>query len=604
MTAKIDIEKIKKIQRNVFESMVHQREGALAHIHQIINLQSHILLIHILYELKESINVSEVAFINDEISINSEILFHNIPSQKIDMEKGSYKINKSKKYPLVFGMFPFGKRILEKKTCNGDISTHLITESLDTIDEEGFGIFITLDYPTTFDRDKIRERLSKKDFFVNAIIGLPDDFMRPTTSILTQAIIVSKNKTDKEFIADIDSLKSFNFSLKNMFRDHGSMDESLFLDNNTDDIDEGAWIKPGEFKGFVSHKLTEELKKARGDLNKTGESHSLGDLCTEMNLLKSINKDGGENFIDHDNSVYVPLIGVQDACVSNSELAIKPHNYIQLVLNPEKVINTYLKIFFNTKWGKLLLQAHKEIRPGFIKKLSRSSFDTMFITIPSLKMQKEVINVARKCERINSETTKLIDCAMRNPISDKKSIEQLDNVIKSIGALTIVDRIRDMITSGEDKNTEFKQTIVYDTRKKDRDQIITDMWIKTVAAFLNTNGGDLLIGVSDDKNITGMNFEMKKYFKKGEDYQDNLMKHVKNILKDYIGEPFYPYINSQLVEIDDDYVLWINCKPSDKEVFVKGKDFYVRTHPATDKLEGQKAIDYIKRRFLDPQESL
>ena len=579
MTAKIDIEKIKEIQRKDLETEFVQSVGRHARIHQTINLQSHILLIHILSTLKESINVREVAFINGDMSINSEILFHNIPSQEIDMEKGSYRINKSKKYPLVFASFPIGKRILKNRVR--DISTHLIIESLDTIDEEGFGIFITLDYVTIFDRDKLREHLSKKDFFVNAIIGLPDDFMRPTTSILMQAIIVSKNKTDKEFIARIDSLKSFNFSLKKMFRDHGSRDGSLFLDNNlndldvsADDLDEGTWVKPGEFRGFASHKLAQELMKEKGDLDKTGEGYSLGDLCIEMNLIKSFKKDGEENFIDHDNSVYVPLIGVQDVCVSNSELVIKPHNYIQLVLNPEKVINTYLKIFFNTKWGKLLLQAHKDLRPGLIKRLNRSSFDTMFVTIPSLQIQKEVINVARKCEKINSATTNLIDDVMRNPISDKKSIEQLDNVIKSIGALTVVDRIKNMIMSGEDKITEFKQTIVYDIRKKDRDQIITDMWIKTVAAFLNTDGGDLLIGVSDDKKITGMKFEMKKYFNKGEDYEDNLMKHVKNILKDYIGEPFYPYINSQLVEIDDDYVLWINCKPSDKEVFVKkGKIF-------------------------------
>ena len=205
MTAKIDIEKIKEIQKKLFESDFHQNSGARLSIHQtLINLQSHILLIHILSTLKESINVSEVAFIDNDYSLSYEILFHNIPSQKIDMEKGSYKITKSKKYPLVFGMFPFGKRIIEEKSSITEISNYLIIESLDTIDEEGFGVFITLDYPTTFERDKIREHLSKKDFFVNAIIDLPDDFLRPYSSIKMQAIIVSKNKTDREFITHID----------------------------------------------------------------------------------------------------------------------------------------------------------------------------------------------------------------------------------------------------------------------------------------------------------------------------------------------------------------------------------------------------------------
>ena len=47
--------------------------------------------------------------------------------------------------------------------------------------------------------------------------------------------------------------------------------------------------------------------------------------------------------------------------------------------------------------------------------------------------------------------------------------------------------------------------------------MIQEMWVKTVAAFLNTDGGDLLIGVSNNnQKIDGMNFEMEKFFKKVE----------------------------------------------------------------------------------------
>jgi hypothetical protein len=36
---------------------------------------------------------------------------------------------------------------------------------------------------------------------------------------------------------------------------------------------------------------------------------------------------------------------------------------------------------------------------------------------------------------------------------------------------------------------------------------------------------------------------------------------------------------------------------SDKPVFVDQKDFYLRTSPATDRVEGQKQVDYINSRF-------
>ena len=60
-------------------------------------------------------------------------------------------------------------------------------------------------------------------------------------------------------------------------------------------------------------------------------------------------------------------------------------------------------------------------------------------------------------------------------------------------------------------------------------------------------------------------------------------------------------IETDVIMVDESYVLQIHCEPSDKEVFVtdklKGPQFYVRTNPATDSLEGEKQIEYIRRRF-------
>ena len=58
---------------------------------------------------------------------------------------------------------------------------------------------------------------------------------------------------------------------------------------------------------------------------------------------------------------------------------------------------------------------------------------------------------------------------------------------------------------GESKTLEFKSTLRWNT-KEDRkdDKVITHSALKTVAAFLNTDGGDLLIGVRDDGSIIGI----------------------------------------------------------------------------------------------------
>ncbi len=63
------------------------------------------------------------------------------------------------------------------------------------------------------------------------------------------------------------------------------------------------------------------------------------------------------------------------------------------------------------------------------------------------------------------------------------------------------------------------------------------------------------------------------------------------------GEDFYTYLEYGLVSVEGKYIFQVKCKKSNRECFLNKKDFYVRTNPATDKLEGRKMLEYIKTRF-------
>ncbi len=56
-------------------------------------------------------------------------------------------------------------------------------------------------------------------------------------------------------------------------------------------------------------------------------------------------------------------------------------------------------------------------------------------------------------------------------------------------------------------------------------------------------------------------------------------------------------IDYNIIEVNGEQVLRIDCRQSDKECFLDSTEFYVRTHPATDQLKGQKMIEYIRQRF-------
>jgi len=108
---------------------------------------------------------------------------------------------------------------------------------------------------------------------------------------------------------------------------------------------------------------------------------------------------------------------------------------------------------------------------------------------------------------------------------------------------------------------------------------------------LNSKGGTLFIGVSDKSKITGIEKEVEKLHK---NIKDKFSLHFKNILKDNIGESFYPFIHHEVIFVMGYLVLVVECKQSPQPCYLKGKDFYVRVNPATDKLEGPELVNYIQ----------
>ena len=117
--------------------------------------------------------------------------------------------------------------------------------------------------------------------------------------------------------------------------------------------------------------------------------------------------------------------------------------------------------------------------------------------------------------------------------------------------------------------------------------------LKTVAAFLNSEGGTLLVGVEDNGNIVGTdpdNFSS----------EDKYLLHVNNLIRQHIGLELSRYIAFELKPMADKKILVVDCRPSGKPVFLKhndNEDFYIRVGPGSRKLSTQKAVEYINDRY-------
>jgi hypothetical protein len=78
---------------------------------------------------------------------------------------------------------------------------------------------------------------------------------------------------------------------------------------------------------------------------------------------------------------------------------------------------------------------------------------------------------------------------------------------------------------------------------------------------------------------------------------DGFKLKLKNLIKERIGEQFYPYIDYRLIMMTGKKVCRIICQLSPQPCFLDKTEFYVRTNPATDKLEGQVLYDYLKNHY-------
>ena len=65
-------------------------------------------------------------------------------------------------------------------------------------------------------------------------------------------------------------------------------------------------------------------------------------------------------------------------------------------------------------------------------------------------------------------------------------------------------QLLDLIKKGENEQLEFKASLRYDYRQIKTNKNLEDVIVKSIAGFLNSKGGTLLIGVNDSGEILGL----------------------------------------------------------------------------------------------------
>ncbi|MDJ0617511.1 MAG: putative DNA binding domain-containing protein [Calothrix sp. MO_192.B10] len=160
-----------------------------------------------------------------------------------------------------------------------------------------------------------------------------------------------------------------------------------------------------------------------------------------------------------------------------------------------------------------------------------------------------------------------------------------------------------LIQQGENHQLEFKSTARWNLRENKKDKAMEHEIVKTIAAFLNTNGGSLLIGVDDDGTPLGLNHDYQTLKKKN---NDGYMLFLNNdLLLREIGKEFATLFCITFHQVSGQDVCRVVVQPSPKPVYVKVKEkngkeeeiFYIRSNNSSVKLSTKEAVEYSRNHW-------
>ena len=185
--------------------------------------------------------------------------------------------------------------------------------------------------------------------------------------------------------------------------------------------------------------------------------------------------------------------------------------------------------------------------------------------------------------------------------------EELNSFLSAITTSNLdegVVAIDELIAEGEHNGIEFKSTLRWDLNlseiSKDRERDI----LKAISAFNNGEGGTLIIGVDDDRNVFGLDLDYATF---GEGDKDDFELHLRTLINRTWGVEFATTnINIDFPRLGEYELCAIEVKRGMQPLYLEVQDrhgrksekFYVRSGNSSQPFENPSEIaSYVAKRF-------
>ena len=546
------------------------------------------------------------------------------PDIHMRTEDTASKFTLPEKADLIISSLPIGEKLTEKLIIREreeestkkprDLGKRLdlklvgdaiIFDSVKQLADDGMAIFLTNHQLLLTRRSRqMLELLEEEGIFFNAAISIEAPSI-PNTGMKFLMCIFSRKKNEHVFFGGCNNILSDEVLLA--YRS-GSNQEHV-----------GIWSTLEDFIGFSDENIPlvddpkihkEILQKKLIASSTLFEFFTLGDLVSAMG---STSNGKLRDDVIWENVIF--LRKVNPISTTDKSIADKwKRGYFAIELNKDLINNEYLNYLFTRSVGKYMLDTI--VWGNALRSINKRNLSSMPVLLPSLETQETVVEIRREIDTKMSELDVL-----------KEMLHKLDNLDFIRAELEKVkspqDDLTNLLQREESSKLEFKSSLWRNFKNDEpidtqttKNPKLEDAVIKTICAFLNSEGGTLLIGVSDTKLSDGVSFitgieHDYVWCKKNNLNQDGFGQSIESLIRDkltssltslekHISKSFHNVGGKIICKID---VIPAPTKGHGYAVFarvstVKEMRLFIRSGETTTMQSTESQMNYIVGHFM------
>ena len=130
------------------------------------------------------------------------------------------------------------------------------------------------------------------------------------------------------------------------------------------------------------------------------------------------------------------------------------------------------------------------------------------------------------------------------------------------------ESLQALIDAEESETLEFKETLRWDIATSRKNSELEQACVKTIAAFLNSQGGRLVIGRADGGAVIGLNRDLASFESQRPD-TDGFELHLRGLITDWLGAEINRYLHLRFPTHSGVTIAVVTVRPSLSPVIMR-----------------------------------